>query len=380
MKANEYLALYEKYINGQCTFEEKALLMSYKDKFNFIENFSEAPLTQEELKIKSETYAEIKSTLNLNKSVFKLSKWWSAAAAITIIAGAALFINKRQTPIAINQQAQNVKKAVQQVKSNKSPVLTLGDGSIIALNNVKDGTVLSNGNAAIKKLKDGTLLYEPVSDNNTPVVYNTITIPRGNQYQIVLPDGTNVWLNSESTLTYPTKFTGNERNVKLIGEGYFEVTKNKKMPFKVAANGTEIEVLGTHFNISAYKDDEIVKTTLLEGSVKLSNDKTQALIKPGQQGVLSGDSFDIKIEQAKIDEAMAWKNGYFIFHDENIVNIMKKVSRWYDVDVEYKGNVKNYEFGGSISKYSDITGLLHIMELTHTIHYKIEGRRVIIMK
>jgi ferric-dicitrate binding protein FerR (iron transport regulator) len=216
--------------------------------------------------------------------------------------------------------------------------------------------------------------------NSSADVINTITTPRGGQYQVILSDGTKVWLNSATSLRFPVAFTGNSRNVELNGEAYFEVTKNAEKPFTVQANGTTTQVLGTHFNVNAYNDNAEVTTTLLEGSVRLQKGRTNAMLVPGEQGTILNNGISIAIKTADIEEVMAWKKGYFIFHDENIINIMKQVSRWYDVDVEYENGVKDKEFGGTVSRYKDITELLNNMELTQAIHYKLEGRRLYIMR
>lgn len=222
------------------------------------------------------------------------------------------------------------------------------------------------------------------SNNNTTATttpeFNTITTPRGGQYQVVLEDGTRVWLNAASSIRFPQAFIGVTREVELTGEAYFEVAKNKAKPFIVQANGTKVQVFGTHFNINAYGDNSNVTTTLLEGSVRMSSGSSAVMLAPGQQGdAVNGAT--IKVSPADIQQTMAWKNGLFIFHDLNITEVMKQVGRWYDVDVEYRDDeVKKNEFGGTISKYKNITELLDVMVLTRSIHYKIEGRRVIIMK
>lgn len=377
MTTEEYLSLYEKFIKGQCTQEEKLLLMSYKDNFDFSEH-TENEVTEDAEIIKIQVFEQIKITLQQRQRIFWLNSWW-AAAAVILIAIAVMFSSKDQG----NSTKANVtyqKPLLPKVGANNMALLTLGNGQVIKLDQANTGRLATNGSANIKKTQKGQVVYEANSSENGPVAINTIKVPRGNQFELTLSDGTKVWLNSETTLTFPTRFVGIYRKVTLQGEAYFEVAKNKEKPFIVSANQTSVQVLGTHFNVSAYPDDDKVKTTLLEGSVKLSNGNTSALIVPGQQATLAANSKKIEISTARINEVMAWTNGYFIFHDENIVNVMKQAIRWYDIDVEYQGNVKGIEFGGSISKYKDITALLHIMEMTHTIHYKIDGRRVVIME
>ncbi|XHR97035.1 FecR family protein [Mucilaginibacter sp. UC70_90] len=210
---------------------------------------------------------------------------------------------------------------------------------------------------------------------------NTITTPRGGQYQVILEDGTKVQLNAASSIKFPEYFTGANREIELNGEAYFEVAKDKAHPFIVKANSTRVQVLGTHFNINAYSDNPDITTTLLEGSVKMSKGAVAVMLLPGQQGAVNQNSSSIKVSRADVEANMAWTKGFFVFHDQSIVTIMKQVSRWYDVDIEYQDiQVQENEFGGTISKYKDIEELLDNIKLTGSIHYKIEGRRVIIMK
>jgi transmembrane sensor len=195
-----------------------------------------------------------------------------------------------------------------------------------------------------------------------------------------LPDGTKVWLNAASSLHFPTAFTGGERRVELTGEGYFEVAKNKHLPFKVAFNDQEVQVLGTHFNIMAYPNEEASQTTLLEGSVSITKRNISRLLVPGQQAKSTIGSAGFDIKQVDTQEAVAWKNGEFLFKNTNIQSIMRQLARWYDVDVAYQGNLQNMVFGGRMSKSKNISEVLKNLELTGTIHFKIEGRRVTVME
>jgi transmembrane sensor len=255
----------------------------------------------------------------------------------------------------------------------------------VILDDAKNGNISQNAGIKVNKTGNGVLVYhfnKNISGKNTaaPSEINTITTPRGGQYQIELEDGTIIWLNAASSIKFPQVFTDKNRQVELSGEAYFEVAKNKVKPFIVKANGTQIRVFGTHFNVNAYTDNSSIATTLLEGSVSMTYAGATVMLKPGQQGVTSKTGLPIKAGFVDTEEVTAWKNGLFIFHDQTIANIMKQVSRWYDVDVEYKDGAQNKEFGGTISKYKNITELLNNIQLTQTIHYKLDGRRVIIMK
>jgi ferric-dicitrate binding protein FerR (iron transport regulator) len=188
-----------------------------------------------------------------------------------------------------------------------------------------------------------------------------------------------VWLNAASTLKYPVAFTGNERLVELTGEAYFEVTHNKAMPFKVKTGQQQVEVLGTHFNINAYTDEKITATTLLEGSVKVTTTSRnqKMIIKPGEQSTVNGDTMNV--QEVDTDEAVAWKNGYFLFNDENLAGIMKKVSRWYNVEVEYKDiSLQSLIFSGTVSKYQNVSQVIKTLELTNAVHFKVLDNRIIV--
>jgi transmembrane sensor len=263
--------------------------------------------------------------------------------------------------------------------SNKA-ILTLADGSKINLDNSGKGTITHQGLATVNKSNNGQLIYK-IGGKVQPaaMLYNTATTPRGGQYQLILSDGTKVWLNAASSIKFPVAFSGSERHVELTGEAYFEVAKNKKMPFSIAVKGSSIEVLGTHFNVAAYDDDKHMVTTLLAGSVKLKKGNAEALLQPGQKAVLADGQTAYEVSEANTDEAVAWKNGYFVFDNENIQSIMKKISRWYDVDVSYNGAVTDQNFGGTVSRFSNVTELLKMLELTGTIHFKIEGRMITVM-
>lgn len=375
---NEFADLYRKFLEGQCTEEEKERLLALQNQMDFEDDDSQ--LTPEERAIKLETFSRINKTLTTRRLRRKL--WYYLAAASVLLLACALWLFNDQSPTRPPVTANTIMNTDTVQSGPPKPggqaaILTLGDGSQVRLDKVQAGDLTSKGASFVQKVTNGHLVY---NNHEAAVTFNTITVPRGNLFRLTLPDGTEVWLNADTRLVFPTRFTGSERLVELQGEAYFEVAKNKTMPFRVKANGTMVEVLGTHFNVSAYPDEQQVKTTLLEGSVKLSNHFTKAVIKPGQEGSLDQNSHKIKVAKARGLEAIAWKDGYFIFHDESLVNIMKRAERWYDVDVEFQGDVTGYQFGGSLSKYQDISELLHIIELTKTVHYKIEGRRITIMK
>ncbi|MGF7037429.1 FecR family protein [Mucilaginibacter lappiensis] len=381
MTPEQYILLYEKHLSGLCTPEEEELLMQHKDNFK-IHDDQEIRLLRGDKLIRRSIYGRIVQSVSGSKSrVVKMAWWWTAAAMVLLSIGlGSLFFNNQPQKLIVKNEIKKTKNNI--IKpGTTTAVLTLANGANIVLDNAANGVVATSGNTAIKKLKNGLLSY---TDNGTDAgvdanALNTITIPRGGQYTVTLPDGTNVWLNSESSLTYPVGFKGTNRKVSLKGEAYFEVAKNKQMPFIVHTNEVDVKVLGTHFNVKAYQDDSGVKTTLLEGSVRLSNTVAFAMLVPGEQGVADRSAKKIAKKKANINQVMAWKSGYFVFREDDIHDIMKQISRWYDVDVEYRGNMSNIKFGGTYSKNKDINELLKGLELTGLIHFKIEGRRIIVM-
>jgi transmembrane sensor len=275
------------------------------------------------------------------------------------------------------------RQLVTQVKKgfNKA-ILTLANGKKIDLSDAKSGELVKESGLKIYKDKQGRLTYvvqgDAGHDASQPISYNTTETPKGGQWHLILTDGTNVWLNAASSIRYPTRFTGGERDVELSGEAYFEVAKNKDMPFIVKTNNTAIKVLGTHFNVNAYESAD-TKTTLLEGSVQASNHSSTILLKPGQQAITKSSTSTIQIKDVNIYESVAWKNGYFVFHNDNIVNIMNQLTRWYDIDVRYQSDVAQKRFDGTYSNSKDLSELLNALEQTGIIHFKIEGRRVTVM-
>jgi len=239
------------------------------------------------------------------------------------------------------------------------------------------GQLAVQGNMAISKANNGQIKYNAISGENNLILINTVTTQRKEQYHLTLADGTNVWLNAASSIKYPTAFTGNERRVEITGEAYFEVAHNKDKPFLVTTNGQTVEVLGTHFNINAYDDEIGVKTTLLEGSVKVNKNGKTAMIKPGQQAIVLDNEQSIEIKEADTEQAIAWKNGFFDFKDANIQDIMRQLSRWYDVDVRYDGKIPTRDFSGEMERSLNASQVLKLLTYSG-IHFRIEGKTIIV--
>jgi transmembrane sensor len=382
MTPEEYIKLYEKFNSGQCTPEEENLLMEYQDGFDLEEAESDAPLKPADKQKRAMIYNRIRESLvyrGPQKKVARLWGWAAAAATVLLVSGLFIFKQQPQQQITANQPKKSL--PVKPIKpGSNTAVLTLANGANIKLDDAKNGVLAQAGHIAVKKLANGLIAYTntgeqaPAADQGL----NTVTVPRGGQYSIKLPDGTMVWLNSASSISYPVAFTGADRRVTLTGEAYFEVTKNKHLPFIVHTGKMDVKVLGTHFNVAAYSDEATVKTTLLEGSVSLFNGKSSAMLVPGQQGVVDAD-LNIVTGAANVNQAIAWKTGYFLFRDNDIREIMNQLSRWYDVDITYQGDITHRRFGGIYARNKDISELLKGLELTGLIHFKIDERRIIVM-
>jgi transmembrane sensor len=301
---------------------------------------------------------------------------WSSAAAIALLfgTGAYLYLKHHSSKKIIAAIAQTpVIKDVPAPAKSKA-VLTLADGRKIELDSINDGTLARQGNVQIVKRADGQIAYNGTGSED---LYNTLNVPRGSKVvTIKLSDGTQVWLNSESSLRYPASFKGIERKVAITGEAYFEVAHNAAMPFIVEKDAMKIKVLGTHFNMNTYEDEGINKITLLEGSIKVYMSSHQGVLKPGQQAQIKDD---IKlVNSIDIEEVMAWKNGKFQFGENaDLYLIMRKIARWYDVDVEYKGGTINQRFGGEMPMNSNLSEVLEILK-TSGVNFTIDGKKVIV--
>lgn len=328
--------------------------------------------------------------MKIKPAIFRKLVWTRVAAAAVIVlllsVGGYFYFNKNQNQTAKTETLPKRFKNDIAPGGNKA-ILTLADGAQIVLDTTAKGIVTQQGNTKIIKVDSGQLTYNSLNGKPGEILYNTISTPRGGQYQVVLSDGSKVWLNAASSLKYPTAFTGKERIVELTGEGYFEVVHNAAQPFAVSVNGMEVHDIGTAFNINAYTDEPVIKTTLISGSVKVTDLKTQnsKLLEPGQQAVvsLSGgedhNSKEIIVNAADVDQAIAWKNGKFQFGEgADIASIMRQIARWYDVDVEYRGNVKGH-IGGSISRNVNASKVFDMLEMTGGVKFKIEGKKVIVM-
>lgn len=341
----------------------------------------DAKLMGEKEAVQNEIYQSLINKVDdqqKNIRVFPLWKYLSAAVLL-IVAGFSIYFFAIKTKM----EDQHQQAAILPGKNNAT--LTLADGKKVNLNEVGNGALLKQSGIQITKSADGQLLYKVLNDaekTSKLVSYNLVETPRGGQYQIILPDGTKVWLNAASSLRFPLSFASMEdRKVELKGEAYFEVTKDKTHPFKVINEGQEVKVLGTHFNINSYKDEGAIKTTLLEGSVVVTSDyakngvKEEVKIKPGEQAILTDKG--LNVVEKDVEEVMDWKNGDFIFQKESLKQIMSRVGRWYNVDVAYEKDVNTgLTFSGQMSRSKNIKEILTNLESTGEIEFEISGSKI----
>ena len=398
--------LFEKYLDNDCTQNE------LQEFWGIIASLPDGDLLKEELKAAWED--NLTGTVSINKKelfdkvlaraeevskVYKVNtvrRNWTrvaAAAAIILMFGAGtwfLFFNQAaRKEIALVPQEKRFENDIE--PSHQGATLTLANGTKILLDSASNGKLTQQGNTQVMKQDDQVVYQSMVNGQQTTVQYNTMTTERGKQYVLTLSDGSKAWLNAASSITYPTAFSGNERKVTVTGEVYFEVTHNANLPFVVQKNSASsadrdvnIQVLGTHFNVNAYDDETAIKITLLEGSVRVSTDHGQqsTVIKPGQQAQIENPNNPIipkiKVQTADVDEVMAWKNGLFSFDKVDLQTVLRQLTKWYDVDVEYRGSIPKQTFGGDMQRTLSLSQVLKVLEKSE-VHFKIEGKKIIVM-
>ena len=380
METPKYInELAEKWLAGTITAEEKKTFDEWYNGFDFTELEMYVPESFSEDLFKEQLRLGIKKQIpEFNKVLTKHRTLWpriAVAAAAIIVFGTCLiyFYTKHDSKVGESVYVNDIKPGT------VGATLTLASGKKISLANSRNGELAKESGVSISKTADGKLVYQIQEKNETRSDrINTLSTANGETYQVTLPDGTKVWLNAESSVSYPASFTGtNERIVELKGEAYLEVAKDKTHPFIVKTDRENIQVLGTHFNVYAYPN-EPVKTALEEGSVKVSVGLNFKFIKPGQQTVV--DENVIQVEDADMEKTLAWKNGYFRFNSEPIKNIMDELSRWYDIEVVFEKKMQEDKFTGKISRFKNISQVLKMLEKTKGVHFKVEGRRVTIQE
>jgi len=311
-------------------------------------------------------------------------RWWAAAAIFLIIASASyLLLTKNAETKISTTTAQQQNKITDLAPGGNKAILTLADGRKIILDSAGNGTITKEGNTTVIK-SDGLLTYEASTGNGQEAAYNTITTPNGGQYRLVLSDGSRIWLNAASSISYPTAFLQNERKVTVTGEAYFEVAHDPSKSFTVSVNGVDVEVLGTHFNVNAYTDESLLKTTLLQGKVKVTKAHKSVVLQPGQQAASYNDGAKENTilinKNIDVDAVVAWKNGLFNFEHSDIDKILREFARWYDVEVQYEGKKTTKEFFGIVSRNSSLVSVLKALKAGGPAHlnYSIVGKKLIV--
>jgi transmembrane sensor len=364
--------LIRKYLQGTATPEEEALLESWYDEIALSRLEPEGKPDYEKVGL------EILNALRKEQIVIKPIRLWprfAAAASIILFIIAGLFYYDSNQREKHNQNELLSGKEI--LPGGNKAVLTLANGRKIILNNANKGNILNIGGLSINKSQEGQIAYQPNGkpDAGNELKYNTVNTPKGGQWHITLSDGTEVWMNAASELTYPQTFGGVERVVTLKGEAYFEVAKDKSHPFIVKSDRQEVKVFGTHFNINTYDDEPYVKTTLLEGSVAVSgvNGDGPKMLVPGDGAFNDGKS--ILVREVNTEADVSWKNGYFSFKRADIKTVMRQFSRWYNIDVAYEGAVPDVELTGRAGRNVNASQALKILSYFN-IHYKIDGNRI----
>ena len=375
--------LIDKYLLGKATPEEQATLESWY--LTHTKSIKDALPEPDYARLENEMWPVIDKHTPQRRKQLRLWPQIAAAAVILITVGIGIYFTQ-------NKHIETAPAYANDIAPGKNQAtLTLANGNIIQLSDTKSGVVINANNL---KYNDGSLVQDSSGSNTLESLKGnqenkstkellTATTPRGGTYQIVLPDGTKVWLNAATKISFPVQFSGSIRKVMLSGEAYFEVVKDKKHPFIVESTGQTVEVLGTHFNINAYADETAIKTTLLEGSVQVTSPKTvghgqeSMVLKPGEQAIVD-DNF--KVAQADVELEMAWKNGGFVFRGESLESILRKISRWYNVEIEYTSNAsKEVSLVGYISRSRQISAVLRHLERTGKVKFKLEGRKVTVI-
>ena len=311
---------------------------------------------------------------------FYKKPWIRYAAVFLLIAGGTYIWMQQRPAIAPAKQ-------IEQVTYQPAPIqpgghkarLTLSNGNTIVLDSAANGSLAMQGNTQVMKLDNGSILYKAGTTPHDEMLYNTISIPKGGQYQLTLPDGTSVWLNALSSLYYPVSFTGNKREVALEGEAYFEVAKDRSRPFRVTYKNTQIEVLGTHFNVMAYEDEAAIQTTVLEGAVRVQQEGSrQQVLTPGKQARINRRTHEVMINKVEAGMFVAWKEGFFHFDKADMATVLRQLARWYDLEISFKGDLPKDLFSGKIERSLPLQSILHLLKQSN-LHFEIKDRTLTVL-
>jgi hypothetical protein len=396
LKNNKGIRLLHKYLFGTPAFEEKVKVEKW---YEDIDESADIADSDELSQIKEQIYQRTWNKLNPGVKVIPIYKrpffQVAVAAVVAVFVTSAYFLifNKSKPAPTIAKVDRPLSKNDVRAPAVNKALLTLGNGKTVVLNSVSNGLLAQQGNAMVSKLSNDKITYNANNNGTAQIQYNTLTVPKGSKpVQLVLADGSEVWLDVASSITYPTAFSGKERKVEITGEAYFQVAPlpikggNGRVPFIVSVSsalanrkGVEIRVLGTHFNVNAYDDEHSMKVTLLEGAVKVERRGSESLnIRPGEQAQINVQGKMELNKEVDVDEVMSWKNNWFNFNSLTVPEIMQQIERWYDVSVTYQGKPGNKHFSGIVSRNNNVSEVLKIMEQAG-IKFKIEGRNITVM-
>ncbi|MBW8685260.1 FecR domain-containing protein [Chitinophaga rhizophila] len=374
LSTDHHEKLLQKYLDGQCTRAEMEELYAWLQSSGAHRSLLAAMQQEfektmsERHEIPSEVSDRIETRLLQEISREKVVQFpqrnrlrWIAAAAVLLLAGSAAYwymdaVYPRKTITSDNISLVDTGDIAP--GTNKA-ILTLANGDVVTLDSAGN-QVISQGQTTVHQ-KNGQLQYA-VQGNSDGVVYNTLTVPRGGQFNIILPDGSHVWLNAASSMRYPTAFNGSRREVEIQGQVYFEITPNARQPFFVKVNNMEVQVLGTRFDVMAYADEKSINTTLIEGMVNVNYGEREQRLRPGQQAILDPVTGNMVVKPADVDQVIAWKTGFFEFDNASLADILRQLSRWYDIDVSYNQIGNERLFGGRISRSLPLSDILHMLE------------------
>ncbi|MRG45185.1 DUF4974 domain-containing protein [Chitinophaga sp. SYP-B3965] len=379
----DFETLFRAYMNQSCSEQDKEKLFAMMADqendarlYEIIDRVMAEP--GEEIVIEEERADEILSVLqqaipkkHKRGRMVSITRWAAAAAVVTGL-GTLYWIYPSSKPSKNNQQAataQDIQAASQ------GAILTLGDGKQVTLDSLQKGVIANQGGTNVS-LAHGTIAYD--DHRAAAVSYNTLSTPKGRLFHLVLPDGSDVWLNAASAVTYPTSFSGKERVVTLKGEAYFDIKPDAAKPFSVRlADNTEVKVLGTAFNINAYENEHVTATTLINGSVQINAGNNSSILKPGYQANVAHATPGIKVSRADTSQVLAWKNGIFNFEDADIQAVMKQLERWYDIEVQYENGIPAIIFGGKMDRNLSLSNIIRMLEISD-VHCRLEGKKLII--
>jgi len=378
-----YLELAEKWLNGTISKEEEK---EYADWYNSLSPDEVLEIPANSAVNKEAHRLKLLQKINSKRKARILSltpkNFYRIAAAVLILLAGGAYLYMRNINSVDSLALKDAKRKSVDIKGGTTgAILTLANGKTIVLDTAGNGRLVSGDNAEITKSDGSVAITASATESSQPLEYNLLATPRARQQQLVLSDGTRLWLNAESSIKFPSVFARHQREVEVTGEVYFEVAKDPSRPFVVKVNDASVEVLGTHFNVMAYKNEPALETTLLEGSVRFRKGEKIAVLKPGQQSRLLSNEEIKLVPDADVDAVVAWKNGVQVFDGADLRTIMRQVERWYDVDVEFKGIVPSRTFSGDIPRTANLSEVLQLLEAVGKIHFSLDAskKKLIVM-